>query len=622
MTDKNIFSIFPEPIIINNETLTGIHAMITHITAVLSTLLIYLLLGLSCLGWGRVASFVLGLSEDRPALSLMPVWLGWAVTLLIFQILHLFLPVTAGITIPVLSAGLVFSPAPVRNAIRVFREKQVSRAVLMISLLIFIAIAVLVASRAMMPPGFYDTGLYHLNAIRWINSYPIVPGLGNLHGRLAYNNSFFTFVAALNFYPFFGHGRSLANSFLLLLSLATLLPSLITIIRRPAVLINEHPFKYAAVLFLTPVFLYLTQSEFGLTDPTPDYTSLLLQLVMFLILVQSIALWLEGERNLRYPAAVLAVLAATAVTVKLSNLAFSAVILCFVAAYQWQTRRVQMKNHLLVLCFVILLISIWFIRGFILSGVLLYPSTIGYGWFSVDWAVPIGKIIDEANTIYAFARRPHVPWQEVLGNRAWLAPWFQTILRDNTNVVYPAVFATVFCILALAVSRLKKNRRPGGLEWSILLCSPVSLVYWFLTAPDPRFAGAAFFLFMISAILLFLIAVRNIAGKRIFILVLCVVFCGCNADLFSYIVRHARNLQSVSTVGWHPVQQAPLDKKTTLSGLVVYVPVNRNADDRCWDSPLPSTPHFNERLRLRRPADISSGFTVLPPDGNPSATDK
>lgn len=30
-------------------------------------------------------------------------------------------------------------------------------------------------------PGQYDTGLYHAQAIRWIEDYGVVPGLGNLH---------------------------------------------------------------------------------------------------------------------------------------------------------------------------------------------------------------------------------------------------------------------------------------------------------------------------------------------------------------------------------------------------------------------------------------------------------
>ncbi len=41
----------------------------------------------------------------------------------------------------------------------------------------------------------YDTGLYHAQSIRWIEEYGAVPGLGNLHNRLAYNSAFFCLQA-------------------------------------------------------------------------------------------------------------------------------------------------------------------------------------------------------------------------------------------------------------------------------------------------------------------------------------------------------------------------------------------------------------------------------------------
>ncbi len=35
----------------------------------------------------------------------------------------------------------------------------------------------------------YDTGLYHSQAIQWIEEYGVVKGLGNLHHRFAYNSA-------------------------------------------------------------------------------------------------------------------------------------------------------------------------------------------------------------------------------------------------------------------------------------------------------------------------------------------------------------------------------------------------------------------------------------------------
>ena len=41
----------------------------------------------------------------------------------------------------------------------------------------------------------YDTGLYHAQSIRWIEEIGVVPGLGNLHNRLAYNSAAFSLTA-------------------------------------------------------------------------------------------------------------------------------------------------------------------------------------------------------------------------------------------------------------------------------------------------------------------------------------------------------------------------------------------------------------------------------------------
>ena len=48
-------------------------------------------------------------------------------------------------------------------------------------------------------PGNPDTGLYHAQTIRWIETFPAVPGLGNLHSRLAYNSSWLTLNALFSF---------------------------------------------------------------------------------------------------------------------------------------------------------------------------------------------------------------------------------------------------------------------------------------------------------------------------------------------------------------------------------------------------------------------------------------
>ena len=54
----------------------------------------------------------------------------------------------------------------------------------------------------------YDTGLYHAQAIHWIEEYGVVKGLGNIHVRLAYNSALFALSALYSFRDITG-GQSL-----------------------------------------------------------------------------------------------------------------------------------------------------------------------------------------------------------------------------------------------------------------------------------------------------------------------------------------------------------------------------------------------------------------------------
>ena len=53
----------------------------------------------------------------------------------------------------------------------------------------------------------------------------------------------------------------------------------------------------------------------------------------------------------------------------------------------------------------------------------------------------------------------------------------------------------------------------------------------------------------------------------------------------------------------HPAPRAALVERMTRSGLRV-----NSVDGRIWHAPLMTTCEFDERLRLRRPDDVSAGF--------------
>jgi hypothetical protein len=578
----------------------------SHLFALALTLLIYLVMAVAYFGWGKTLLWALGLRDQTTRSDVTLVWLGWAFTLFLFQALHFFLPLNAYVVAPVFVVGIAMSYPDIAKAfMRQLQDKSTLARRLGI-LMIALAVTCWVASRSMLPPTNYDSGLYHLQTIRWLNSFPITLGLGNLHGRLAFNQSFFTWVATLNFYPWFNHGRSIANSFLLLLTIATFVYFILPVLKRPSLLIESHPFQYVSTILALPILAYLPLYSDDLISPSPDITATLLQLVLFIMFAQELARWNKGEKPKPYDSAKLTILAATAITVKLSAIVFSSIIIGICTIRVWQTHRTRGAISVILPVFVIILVLVC--RGYALSGAPLYPSTIGY--VSAEWSVPKEMAKEETKWILSWARQPGVHWRDVHGNWDWFQPWTRRVVRNKVGVVYPLVVSAVFGIIAMILFFIYQNARLRWFNWVLPSPMAVALVYWFFTAPDSRFANALFWCLSISSTLLLLALVQGLVKKRRFAILVCVAFIIVNLWLINSTIHKCNRIKDISYDGWHSIKTARLVQKETASGLVVFTP---KQGDQCWDSPLPCTPYFNQRLRLRISGELASGFSVIAP---------
>lgn len=393
----------------------------THLEAMFLALTLYFLLGVAYFGWGKVLIHVAVPIKHRirkiPVTFIM--WIGWALTLFIFQLIHLILPINIFTVYPVFSVGIVVSSV---CFVRGYQCHSVTRPSISLPLtfaklagvILFILIAAWVASRSMLPVLNFDSGLYHFNAIRWINTYPIIPGLGNLHGRLAFNQSFFTYVAALNLFPLFGHGRSIANSSLALLAFLTMFELVQPVTMLSIRAVKRQPLQWMSAAFCFPILAYWLLSLRDISAPSSDVASSLLQLVLFVVFCRAAAILLKSGAIPLVDAMVLVVLSVTAISIKLSNIAFSGtiIVICLIGALIKSERR---KGDILRLLLPIVLVMMLFcLRGVIYSGAPLYPSTIGY--IHADWSVPFEQVIDEKNWVYSWARQPDTHWNIVLGN--------------------------------------------------------------------------------------------------------------------------------------------------------------------------------------------------------------
>ncbi|MBI4644168.1 MAG: hypothetical protein HY743_10715, partial [Deltaproteobacteria bacterium] len=249
-----------------------------------------------------------------------------------------------------------------------------------------------ILAKSAAPTWTYDTGLYHAQAIRWIEEYPVIPGLGNLHSRLAFNSAWFLPNALFGF-SFLKLGPfHVLNGFLSLIILATSLNGLSNLIKRKYYFSNI----LRAGMALPVIFIFKDQ----LLSPTPDIPVALLTCAVFIYYVQ---LQEQGdEAPSRLLALGIVLLSTFAITIKLSALPLTLFIVVLTGREIAQGRPV---NLFLTSGAVLLLVLPFFLRNIWLSGYPLYPFP-GLDLFSLDWKIPTSATLVEKRAIVEFARDP------------------------------------------------------------------------------------------------------------------------------------------------------------------------------------------------------------------------
>jgi hypothetical protein len=576
--------------------------LLPYSDSLLFSLIAYSILAAAYSGWGRLLFRLMHIDPEVPDRAFTRIWLGWAVATLLLLTAHFFKAISFSVSIPLFCIGVLL------NLLK--RPKKLSavalpgwRIVLFWGTLI--AVSVWVASWAMLTPQVYDSGLYHFNSIRWINEYPVTPGLGNLHIRLSYNQAFFLYAASLNIHPMLPYGHHLANSFLILLLLAECLYHLIVRTGRSAESPRSPDVSLSFGFLVLAVFLTVTS---GVSSPATDTAVAVLEYLLFWQMARLLDDRAAG-RSLLFRLSVITVLAAAMLATKLSLLVYAATAVglsLLVAGKELRGSSREGRRPVLVSMAVgALLVVAWICRGYVLSGYPLLPSSVGGIGF--DWSVPAGTVDGDKRWVTSWARFPGARPDEVLASWAWLGPWSRAMLTQTTTVVYPLVATLIAAAASAVLNAVPALRKRTGELWPLLLLPvPVlaGLGFWFLTAPDVRFAQALFFLLPVSFGYLFLRGLP-FSGKPGIIWIVCVSFAIYGGVAF-WMVKRTSAILRVPESGYSAIPQAPLQVQTTESGLQVLVPTT---GDQCWDSPLPCTPYFNKHLRLRG-GTLREGFTV------------
>jgi len=504
-----------------------------------------------------------------------------------------------------LSAYIYFDKNYVSKTVRFFLSEIKNNPYLFALGCICIFPVIIMASA---PVGYFDTGLYHAQAVKWINEYGTVPGLGNLHHRLAFNSSWFYFSAFFDILAFDGKTAHVVNIIPILLGLIICLSGFNNLVK--------GTLSFANILKCSLALPFCLDHDLMLIFiPTlsPDLVVAVLILHALILVLQYLEHNEIGDSShlSRKHEAFLLIFCVSFFlpTIKLSSLP---VVLFPLFVFAKSKKRTSKMLFFSCLTGAIILLP-FLLNNIILSGYLLYPFP-QLDLFALDWKIPYASADVVRKQIKYWAIHPTPRWTDMsigaLTTLEWMRFWYA---REGNNplltwLIRSSAAAVVFFIICFV-----RKCRIGLNVWALQSILILANMYWFFSAPAYRFGKGwiwAFILFSCgSLVYLVLKSVRpQFVGSlaRVMLVLFCISFINLMLLRWDTLeVLLGKHSQALCTVSPLPKVQTKAIK--IHEGLVVNVPPKEVA----WNTDLPSSPDAKPYLQMRG-SSLKKGFRVAP----------
>ncbi len=315
----------------------------------------------------------------------------------------------------------------------------------------------------------FDSGLYHAQAIRWIEEYGVVPGLANLHCRLAYNSAAFTLTALYSMEFLVGQSLHTVAGFMAMVLCGKAF-SVVQVFTRKKVLVSD--FVKVALLF------YISIIYTEMMSPASDYFAMLF---LFYIVLTWIELEEKQEENIA-SYSMLCVLMAVTITVKLSAAIMLLMILKPAVILIKEKRYSQIVIYIAL---GIVAVFPYLARNVILSGWLVYPFP-SIDFFSFDWKIPAGEARYDAEEIKVYAKGMTDVLLKDTPMSQWLPNWFAGLKGLEKIWVLGSVVSVVLGVVAMVWGFIKKEIKYYGFYFleTVLI---VGYLFWQIGTPLVRY---------------------------------------------------------------------------------------------------------------------------------------
>ncbi|WP_061281117.1 LIC_10190 family membrane protein [Leptospira interrogans] len=522
------------------------------------------------------------------------VLVGLSVTNTLVSLVSLFLPITILVLFTFLSFCFVFLYFERKN-LKLLTFGLIHKNIIVIITFPFLLSALVFSLN---PPFAYDSGLYHIQSIKWIQEYSVVPGLANLHGRFGFNPNIFTIFALTSLKEIFKQEIFSVNfviySILVLHS-----------INRIYKILKQEGFTNSFLLHSIVLFLILEQFM-SLSSPTPDLISIVLPLYILTNLPKN-ENGIHSKLNLEnYFSSI--ILSVYTISVKLATIPLCILILLLIIRYKFDG-----KKLLIVISIIFLILLPWLIRNVILSGYLIYPFS-AIDIFNFDWKVPLNAVVSEKLSITGWARNPGEGYKEAAQMKfwEWFPIWWNTISKLNRLFIVISFLSPIFIFIYSLFKKIKIDFQ----TFAILFTSWIGVIFWILLAPDIRFGKAFLGVSAISPLLYFNFKINffpikiSKTSKQIILVFIFIIISVFLINRRTY--NRCKNfIRENSAFFVRPkkieIPQNLEFKKIQMNDLEVFIPAE---GDRCYDYEIPCMPYKNYSLILRGKT-LQSGFKYI-----------
>jgi hypothetical protein len=523
-------------------------------------------------------------AETNPSFPII-VFIGIAVLTTLASFLSLILPLgglaAILILIGALSISFIFFPL----------KKFILPSYHYLILILFALAGLAILENSIQTPMDSDTALYHAQAIRWIETYRIVPGLANLHNRLAYNSSWLVLNASLSF-AFLGlRSFHLTNGIVLITGMMYFGEGFQNLLNRRLAISD----LLKVILFFLPLYFYSS----NVSSPGTDLPATLLIWIIVILILEKTE---KFGKDLDIYSLAVFILSIFAASVKLSTITLS--ILPVIVIIQ-QIINKQWRNIFILSAIGLTIILPWILRNIILSGYILFPLP-QIDIFHFDWKYPLEAVTLTRDGILWFARFPNKNWREYVGLSPiqWIPLWFENLSFNQKILSGLAIISPIGLIGQTLTGMARKFTAGYAISF---LVSYLGVIFWFLTAPDVRFGYGFLMLSIILGFLPFFLILPLFEkpgltfGKQLLAMLAIMVQ--------AYFLIVTSSLTTISHQLLLPADYNP--SRTTLcplEGITIYCGKETN---QCNYNNFPCIPAIKPNVELRG-ASLQDGFRSDP----------